>query len=149
MNIPISFRCWNSLTAFSNELRKPDNDNFVSHSCLSMATTFGSRVRSSSLPYGTFKSNICGILNLISLKVFKVNTKNLNYKFIQFKVDVKMIKTLTISPATAVVMVFTYREVHQTGQHYNWPGSICSFSRDLGGPNHEVPKYFVSKNTLT
>lgn len=28
INIPISFRCWNSFTVFSKELRKPDIDNF-------------------------------------------------------------------------------------------------------------------------
>lgn len=31
INTPISFRRWNSLTAFSKEPRKPDNNNFPSY----------------------------------------------------------------------------------------------------------------------
>lgn len=58
INIPISFRCLNSFTAFNKELRKPDNDNFLSYPSLSMDTTFRSQVKSSLLSYATVQSSI-------------------------------------------------------------------------------------------
>lgn len=46
INIPISFRCWNSFRVFSKEFRKPDNDNFLSYPSLSMDTKFRYQVNS-------------------------------------------------------------------------------------------------------